>query len=48
MSSSDIIAAINKNPEVPIFEIADFGIVGIIFTVVPEVIEVVKKIQAER
>ncbi|MFW9962756.1 MAG: FAD-binding protein [Candidatus Sifarchaeia archaeon] len=48
MSSSDIIVAINKDPEAPIFEIADFGIVGDIFTVLPEVIEAVKLIQAER
>jgi electron transfer flavoprotein alpha subunit len=48
MSSSDIIVAINKNPEAPIFEITDFGIVGDIFTVLPEVIEDVKKVQAER
>jgi len=48
MSSSDVVVAINKDPEAPIFEIADFGIVGDIFTVLPEVIDAVKKIQAER
>jgi electron transfer flavoprotein alpha subunit len=48
MSSSDIIVAVNKDPEAPIFEIADFGIVGDIFEVVPALIEEIKRIQAER
>ena len=47
MSSSDIIVAVNKDPEAPIFEIADFGIVGDIFQVLPEIIEEVKRIQKE-
>jgi len=48
MSSSDLVIAINKDHDAPIFSVADFGIVGDIFTVLPEVIEEVKKIQAER
>ena len=48
MSSSDLIVAINKDPEAPIFNVADFIIVGDIFTVHPEVIAEVKRIQEER
>ena len=48
MSSSDIIVAVNKDPEAPIFEIADFGIVGDIFEIIPAIIDEIKRIQAER
>src|SRR5665648_908741 len=39
MQSSDIIVAINKDPEAPIFEVADYGIVGDIYKVIPQIIE---------
>ena len=43
MQTSDIIIAINSDPEAPIFKVADFGIIGDLFDIIPQFLKILRK-----
>lgn len=48
MQDSELIIAVNKNEHAPIFDIADYGIVGDLFKVVPMLVEAIKAAKADK
>jgi electron transfer flavoprotein alpha subunit len=48
MQDSDLVIAINRDREAPIFEVATYGIVGDLFHIVPAITEYIRQLKAQR
>ncbi|MBI4268066.1 MAG: electron transfer flavoprotein subunit alpha, partial [Chloroflexi bacterium] len=48
MQDSDVIIAVNRDPQAPIFEVATYGIVGDLFQVVPAITNRIRELRKQR